>query len=87
MGKGTVPLDRWKELIQWNAKPVLAFAVPWWWAKDWEYIRYFRRMDHAIVLDRARLLKGGPDDYLEGGRRAEVEKWVRNRLTALPRLR
>ncbi len=87
MAKDRVPVDRWNELVQWNARPVPAFAVPWWWARDGEYIRYFRRMDHAIVLDRARLLKGGPDGYLEGGRRAEVEDWARKRLTALPRLR
>lgn len=84
--KGKASVNRWKELIQWNARPVPAFAVPWWWAKDEEYIWYFRRMDHVIVLDRARLLQGGPDCYLEGDRRAEVEDWARKQLTALPRL-
>ena len=85
-GKAGVSVERWKDLIQWNSVPVPAFAVPWWWARDEEYLRHFRRMGHAVVLDRARLLKGRPDGHLDVDRKADVEKWARRRLTALPKL-
>lgn len=85
--KDGVSVDRWRELVQWNAVPVRAFAVPWWWASDKEYNRHFRRMDHAVVLDRARLLQGRPDRNLGAARKAQVEEWAREQLSTLPRLR
>ena len=84
--KSSVSVPRWLELIDWNAIPIPAFAVPWWWARDKDYIRYFRRMGHAVVLDRARLLKGGPDDQLDDDRKEKVKAWTDKRLKALPRL-
>lgn len=84
--KNSVSVERWRELIDWNAIPIPAFAVPWWWARDEDYVRYFRRMGHAVVLDRARLLKGAPDEQLDDDRKAEVKAWTDKRLKALPRL-
>lgn len=47
----------------------------------------FRRMGHAVVFDRARLLQGRPDRNLDAARKAQVEEWAREQLSALPRLR
>ena len=76
--------NRWEDLIHWESKLVRAVAVPWWWGTRGDYRRWFRRFDKAVVLDRARILMGRPDDRLAGADKNEILRWIERQATGLP---
>lgn len=85
--KGAEPsIERWEDLIDWQSKLVRAIAVPWWWAETSDYKRGFRRFNKAVVLDRARILLGRPDDEIANGCKDEMRKWTEAQLEKLPML-
>lgn len=76
--------NSWEDLIHWESKLVRAVAVPWWWGERDDYRRCFRRFDKAVVLDRARILMGRPDDRLAGADKNEIMRWIERQATGLP---
>lgn len=76
--------NRWEDLIHWESNLVRAVAVPWWWGERDDYRRWFRRFDKAVVLDRARILMGRPDDRLAGADRNEILRWIERQAKGLP---
>lgn len=76
--------NRWEDLIDWESKLVRAVAVPWWWGSQDDYKRWFRRFDKAVVLDRARILMGRPDDRLANTERNEILRWIECHAPGLP---
>lgn len=84
--KAEPPADRWEDLIHWESKLVRAVAVPWWWAKRCDYKRGFRRFNKAVVLDRARILLGRPDDGLARADKNSILRWTEAQVAQLPML-
>ena len=80
------PADRWEDLNDWESKLVRAVAVPWWWGARDDYKKYFRRFNKAVVLDRARILLGRPDDKLASTDRNDILRWTEAQVARLPGL-
>lgn len=83
---GEPSITAWEDILKWDSRLVRAIAVPLWMDGPEEYGRQFRRFDAAIMLDRPRLMAGGPDGFLDAAARPVIEGWCRDQISSLPQL-
>jgi len=73
-----------EDLLRWNAVPIRAIAIPWWFDADGIYSRWFRKFNKAMILDRRRLLTGTPVEFLDDACRQPLEDWCAAQAARLP---
>lgn len=83
---GEPSIEDWQDILDWSAKLVKGFAVPWRLDESWDYRRVHRRFNGAIVLDRPRLIALRPDEALPQQTRDLIVAWCEPRLIDFPRL-
>lgn len=84
---GDPSVSAWDNLLQWQSPIVRAIALPWRLGgrrSDWTYGRVYTMSNHAMVLDRPRLLAGMPDVHLDAKVRPALKTWWMSAITKIP---
>jgi hypothetical protein len=83
--KGEPSIAAWHNIFQWHAVLLRAIALPWRLEGRWNYCRTHQYFE-AVVLDRPRLMKGDPDQFLADEVKSAIHDWAWPLLSALPSL-
>jgi len=84
---GDPSIAAWDNLLQWQSPIVRAVALPWRLGgrqSDWTYGRVYSMSNHAMVLDRPRLLAGRPDTHLDARVRPQLNDWWTSAIAKIP---
>lgn len=84
---GDPSVSAWDNLLQWQSPIIRAVALPWRLGgrrSDWTYGRIYSMSNHAMVLDRPRLLAGRPDLHLDARARPALKEWWTSAITRIP---
>ena len=76
----------WNRLMHWDALRARAIAVPWWFPDSKEFEKIHLAFNHAIVLDRRRIMYGDPDKRLPPPIRDAIVAWIDAQAFQLPPL-
>ncbi len=84
---GDPSISAWENLLHWQSPIIRAVALPWRLGgrrSDWTYRRVYSMSNHAMVLDRPRLLAGRPDSHLDARIRPELKEWWTSAIAKIP---